>query len=397
MPGQSEALVAVLLPRPEAADAVRRAWDVGEAVAVLDPAAPSAVTALLLDMLAPTHLHDRDGRRPQAGGRPVRPDTAAVVATSGTTGAPKGVELTVDGLHAIGTAFAAARASEPDDRALICLPLHHVAGLAVLARARVSETPVDVLTGFELDAVAAAPSVLRSTLVSLVPTMLRRLLDAGAPLERFRQIIVGGAPTPPTLRARAEAAGAPVVDAYGMSETWGGFVLDGTPIQGADVTVDGNGEILVRGAMVMRSYRLRDAAAAAALTRTAFTDDGRLRTGDIGEIDATGRLRVIDRARDIVITGGVNVAPTGVESVLVEHPDIADVCVAGAPDEEWGERIVAFVVPLADATLPTLDELRTFASERLTAAQLPREIVVVDEIPRTPGGKAMRSRLQARS
>jgi o-succinylbenzoate---CoA ligase len=272
-----------------------------------------------------------------------------------------------------------------------------VAGLAVLARARVSETPVDVLTGFELDAVAAAPSVLRSTLVSLVPTMLRRLLDAGAPLERFRQIIVGGAPTPPTLRARAEAAGAPVVDAYGMSETWGGFVLDGTPIQGADVTVDGNGEILVRGAMVMRSYRLRDAAAAAALTRTAFTDDGRLRTGDIGEIDATGRLRVIDRARDIVITGGVNVAPTGVESVLVEHPDIADVCVAGAPDEEWGERIVAFVVPRADATLPTLDELRTFASERLTAAQLPREIVVVDEIPRTPGGKAMRSRLQARS
>ena len=396
MPGQSETLVAVLLPRPSAADAVRSAWDAGEAIAVLDPEAPAAVTSHLLQTIAPTHVHDRDGRRPFASGRPVPPGTAAVVATSGTTGEAKGVELTTAGLEAIGVAFAAACETGPDDRALVCLPLHHVAGLAVLARARVAGTPIEVHEGFDVDAVAAAPSALGSTLVSLVPTMLRRLLDAEAPLDRYRQIIVGGAPTPPALRARAEAAGAPVVDAYGMSETWGGFVLDGVPIQGADVTIADGGEILLRGAMVMRGYRLHDEHAAAALTSTAFTDDGRLRTGDIGDIDPLGRVRVLDRSRDIVITGGVNVAPTTVEAVLVEHPMIADVCVAGAPDDERGERVVAFVVPRDNDHAPTLDELRAFAKDQLTAAQLPRELVLLDTIPRTPGGKAQRHRLRAR-
>jgi O-succinylbenzoic acid--CoA ligase len=396
MPGQSEALVAVLLPRPDAADAIRTAWDAGEAVAVLDPDAPAAVTSRLLDMLAPTDVHDGDGRRRFASGRPVPRGTAAVVATSGTTGDAKGVELTTAGLEAIGTAFAAACMTGPDDRALICLPLHHVAGLAVLARARVSSTPVDVHAGFDVEAVATAPRALGSTLVSLVPTMLQRLLDAEAPLDRYRQIIVGGAPTPPALRARAERTGAPVVDAYGMSETWGGFVLDGVPIQGADVTVGDNGEILVRGPMVMRGYRLRDADAAAVLTTAAFTGDGRLHTGDIGAIDPEGRVRVLDRARDIVITGGVNVAPTAVEAVLIEHPMVVDVCVAGTPDDEWGERVVAFVVPRAGSRAPTLDEIRAFARDQLTAAQLPRELVLLDVIPRTPGGKAQRHQLRAR-
>jgi len=376
MPGQSEALVAVLLPRPDAADTIRTAWDAGEAVAVLDPDAPAAVTSRLLDMLAPTDVHDGDGRRRFASGRPVPPGTAAVVATSGTTGDAKGVELTTAGLEAIGAAFA---------------------GLAVLARARVSSTPVDVHAGFDVEAVATAPSMLGSTLVSLVPTMLQRLLDAEAPLDGYRQIIVGGAPTPPALRARAEASGAPVVDAYGMSETWGGFVLDGIPIHGADVTVDDSGEILVRGPMVMRGYRLRDADAAAALTAAAFTGDGRLHTGDIGAIDPEGRVRVLDRARDIVITGGVNVAPTAVEAVLIEHPMIADVCVAGTPDDEWGERVVAFVVPRDGSRAPTLDEVRAFARDQLTAAQLPRELVLLDVIPRTRGGKAQRHQLRARS
>ena len=380
-------LVAVLLPRPAAADAVRSAWDAGEAVAVLDPAAPEAVQTELLERLRPTHVHDDGGRRARPDGIGTPEGTAAVVITSGTTGTPKAVELTVAGLEAIGQGFASALGVEPDDRALVCLPLHHVAGLAILARARVNDTPVTTHEGFDLDAVAAAPASEGATLVSLVPTMLRRLLDAGAPLDAYRHIIVGGAPTPPRLRERAHDADAPVVDAYGLSETWGGVMVDGVAIPGADITLTDDREILVRGDMVMRGYRFDPDA-----TIAAFTRDGWFRTGDVGEWQ-DGRLRVLDRARDLVITGGVNVSPTAVEAVLAEHDAIADVCVCGRNDDEWGELVVAFVVPHGSARV-TLEELRDFGRDRLTSAQLPRELVVVDDIPRTPGGKPLRRVLQ---
>jgi O-succinylbenzoic acid--CoA ligase len=268
------------------------------------------------------------------------------------------------------------------------LPLHHVAGLAILARARVSGTPVITHPAFDLDAVGAAPRVEGATIVSLVPTMLRRLLDAGAPVHEYRYIIVGGAPTPLEWRARAEASGARVIDAYGLSETWGGIVLDGVPVHGAEVRLAPDDEILVRGPMVMRRYRL-----APDETSAAFTGDGWLRTGDIGEL-RDGRVHVVDRARDLVITGGVNVSPTAVESVLSAHPDVIDVCVAGSPDAEWGERVVAFVVPRDRGMGLTLENLRAFGRDRLSAAQLPKQIVLVDAIPRTPGGKPLRRELR---
>ena len=132
-----------------------------------------------------------------------------------------------------------------------------------------------------------------------------------------------------------------VVDAYGMSETWSGFALDGLPIAGAHVTLDADtSEILVRGDMVMRGYRL-DAARTGEVRRA----DGTLATGDVGTLDADGRVRVVDRLKDLVITGGVNVSPTEIEGVLAQHEGVADVCVVGVPDDEWGERVVAFVVP----------------------------------------------------
>ena len=155
------------------------------------------------------------------------------------------------------------------------------------------------------------------------------------------------------------------------------------------VTIAGDGEILVRGATVMRRYRGDPDATAAA-----FTPDGAYRTGDLGVVE-DGRVRVVDRARDLVITGGVNVSPSAVEVVLAEHPDVDDVCVSGVPDDEWGERVVAFVVVRAGST-PTLDALRAFARDRLTPPQLPRELVVVDAIPRTASGKPLRRELRAR-
>ncbi|HZP27826.1 MAG TPA: AMP-binding protein [Acidimicrobiia bacterium] len=391
MPAADEVpLTAVLLPRSGAAAAVTAAWDAGEAVTVLDPAGPTAALAATLDRLRPTHLLDGDGRRPLGGGVPVAAGVCAVVVTSGTTAAPKGVELTTAGLETIGRGCNAAIGAGASDRWLLCLPLHHVAGLAILARARASGAAVTVDAGFEPDAVACAPRERGATLVSLVPTMLKRLLDAGAPLADYRALVVGGAPMPPAVRARAREVGAPVVDAYGMSESWGGVVLDGVPIAGMEATLDDGDDILLRGPAVMRGYRL-----APRETREAFTPDGWLRTGDVGTFDDGGRLRVVDRRRDIIITGGVNVSPTEVEVVLAQHPAIADVGVAGVPDDEWGERVVAFVVTRDGDPTPSLGDVRAFASERLSAPKVPRQVVGVAEIPRSPGGKVLRRLLPA--
>ena len=183
-------------------------------------------------------------------------------------------------------------------------------------------------------------------------------------------MIIGGAPLPDALRARAESAGVVIADAYGLSETWGGFALDGVPIAGVECRLDPeSAEILVRGAPVMRGYRLDPQRSAEVLDA-----DGWLHTGDIGELDAGDRLRVIDRAKDLVITGGVNVSPTEVENVLATHPDVEDVCVIGVPDAEWGERVVAFVVAGAGiaVTRPSKRSARSPPAE-LAAPKLPRE------------------------
>lgn len=383
------ALLAIVLPRPAAAAAVVDAWEAGEAVTVLDPSAPTAARERILELVRPTHLIDGTGRHDLPGGVGAPAGTAAVVTTSGTTAEPKGVELTVTGLQVMGEGFAAAFGTPGSDRWLLCLPLHHVAGLAIMARARVSGAAVVVHPMFELDAVASSPTTEATTLVSLVPTMLHRLLEIGAPLDSFRRIVTGGAPLPPALRARAHAAGAVVVDSYGLSETWGGILLDGVPIPGADVMLTGDDEVLVRGPMVMRGYRLRPDE-----TMTAFTPDGWLRTGDVGARAPDRSVRIVDRRRDLVISGGVNVSPTAVEDVLATHPDIADVAVAGAPDDEWGERVVAYVVPRDPRAVPALAGVRSFAREQLPAAHLPREVVLVERIPRTAGGKILRRELR---
>ncbi len=352
-------LVPVRLPAPEAAAAIRAAWEAGDAVLVLDPGAPEPEIEAILA-----------GMRPEVG---VEPEIAAVVVTSGTAGVPKGVELTWDGLAASGAAVAAALEIGPVDRWLACLPLHYVAGLAVLGRAWATGTPVTVLGGFDVAPVAGA----EATVVSLVPTMVRRLREAGADLQRFRKILLGGGPV--------REKGPNIVATYGLTETWGGVVHDGHPLDGVEVSLGEADEILMRGPMVMRGYRLAPEATAAA-----FTTDGWLRTGDAGTIDAEGRLRVVDRLRDLIITGGVNVSPSEVEGVLGHHPGVADVAVAGAPDPEWDERVVAYIVPTTPDSPPALADLRAFAADRLSAPKLPRELVVVGSIPRTPGGKVAR-------
>lgn len=374
MAGANQAeLLAIRLPAEQAADAVLDAWARRQPVAVLDPNAPDAATA-----------HARAALRLD---EPVDPSIAAVVVTSGTTARPKAVELTWAGLECMARGFSAAIGADPaTDRWLVCLPVHHVAGLAILARAWVSGVPVTAHNGFEIDRVADAPEKTGATLVSLVPTMLKRLLDAEPDtLARFRCVVLGGARTPAALRRRAVDAGAAFFDAYGLSETWGGCVINGRPITDVDARLDDSGGIIVHGPVVMRGYRGDPDATAAA-----FTADGWLRTGDAGVLDDDGRIAIVDRARDLIITGGVNVSPTAVEEVLIRHPAILDVCVVGVPDDEWGERVVAHVVAQPATAAPTLDELRAFAGESLSAAQLPREVRTRTEIPRSSSGKALR-------
>lgn len=347
-------------PAPAAAEEIRAAWDAGDAVLVLDPRAPDSEVERIVGRM-----------RPEAG---VAPEVAAVVATSGTSGTAKGVELTWDGLAASSAAISEALEVGAGDRWLACLPLHYVAGLAVLGRAWAAGIPVTVLDGFDVGAVVAAGE---ATLVSLVPTMLRRLWAAGADTTRFRRILLGGGP----VRER----GPNIVATYGLTETWGGVVHDGHPLAGVELRIGDQDEILVRAPMVMRGYRLAPEA-----TTAAFAAGGWLRTGDAGALDAGGRLRVVDRLRDLIITGGVNVSPSEVEAVLARHPGVADVCVAGAADAEWGERVVAHVVPADPRQPPALEELRAFAAGELSAAKLPREVVITAAIPRSAGGKPLR-------
>jgi O-succinylbenzoic acid--CoA ligase len=404
----SVALVAIALPRPAAARAIVAAWEAGEAVLPLDPDAPAPELKGVLAAARPTHLLDAGGRTRLAEGAPAEAGLAAVVATSGTSGAPKVVELGADAVRWSALATSAALEAGPGDRWLCCLPLHGVAGLAVVARAWHTGAPVEVQERFDPAAVRAAAG--RATLVSLVPAMLGRLLAAGDEAARFRRVLLGGGPIPAALAADASARGVAVVRTYGLTETFGGMVHDGHPLDGAEVrlwTTDGapsgvrpgspsggsedevpEGVVLVRGPMLFRRYRGDPARTAAAL------GGGWLRTGDLGRLGPGGRLTILGRADDLVISGGVNVHPDEVEAVLALHPEVAEAAVAGRPDPEWGQRVAAFVVPRDPASPPTLAELRAFVRERLAAAKAPRELVLVPALPRSPSGKLLRRLLQ---
>lgn len=393
-------LIAILLPRPQAAHAIMQAWDRDEAVMVLDPSAPAPELQQLLSAATPTHVLDATGRHCLPGGRAVDQGTAVVVATSGTTGKPKLVAHRSSGITAAARAISEALHTTEADHWLCCVPLTGVAGLAILARARHSGIRCTVLERFDPREIEADRE---STLISLVPTMLQRLLDhessSGSKdalppgeaqsdrvsrLARFRHVLLGGAPLSPPLRARAERAGVAVVTTYGMSETFGGVVHEGHPLGGVEFRTSQAGELLIRGPMIFSGY-LNDPEATAHVLQ-----DGWLHTGDAGQVLPDGRIEVIGRLDDTIISGGVNVHPAEVEAVLAKHPSIADVAVTGADDPEWGQRVVAFVVARDGARPPDVAELRRFAGQLLSAAKLPRQVVFLDHLPRNPGGKVLR-------
>jgi O-succinylbenzoic acid--CoA ligase len=320
--------------------------------------------------MAPDRLVDEHGMT-ALGGRGAEPGDALVVATSGSTGTPKGVVLTHSAVAASAHATSEHLGISGADRWLACLPLAHVGGLAVVTRAIITGVDLEVHDGFDATRVERAATD-GATAVSLVATALRRIDPS-----LFRVIVLGGSRPPEDRPPNTHTT-------YGLTETGSGVVYDGRPLKGVEVRIDDADEVLLRCPMLLRCYR--DGS-------TPLDHDGWLHTGDLGRWLPDGRLHVEGRRGDLIITGGENVWPETIEAVLRKHPDVADVAVAGAVDDEWGQRVVAWVIPTAGAS-PTLPTLRTFVAEHLPAFFAPKELRLVDSLPRTALGKVRRHLLQ---
>ena len=315
-----------------------------------------------------------------------------VIETSGSTGAPKRVVLSRTAMRA-SAAATEARLGGPGQW-LLNLPATYVAGVQVLFRSVVAgTTPVflDEHAGF----VAAAEAMdADRRYVSLVPTQLTRMLASPtevAALRWFDTVLVGGAAVESSLRRRAADAGVRVVATYGMSETCGGCVYDGMPLDGVAVAVGQDGRVRIAGPVLFDGYDGRPGDTAEVMQEKWFV------TSDLGRLDADGRLEVLGRADDVIVSGGVKVPAAAVAKRLREHPRVDDAEVVGVPDPEWGQRVVAVVVSqagVATRNVPPLDDLRNWVSQIHPRTWAPMRLVRVDTIPLLPNGKVDRLALE---
>ncbi len=323
---------------------------------------------------------------------------AAILYTSGTTGAPRAAVLTHSALAASAQASAANLGWHADDCWLLCMPVARVGGLSILTRCLAARRCVALAPGFDADALPNLVAAQQASLVSLVPTMLSRVLDAHPAWnghERLRAILVGGAAASSRLLQRAAKRRLPIVITYGLTETCSQVTATpyaarfepapegaGPPLPGVDVRVV-DGHIQVRGPMVMAGYWNE-----APLAPGSWFD-----TGDVGIVDAHGRLHVRARRTDLIVTGGENVCPAEVERVLESCPGIAAAAVFGVPDEVWGHKVAAALVP--DADRPSDRVLLDYLAARLAPYKQPREVCYVSHLPQTVAGKLDRSALAA--
>jgi O-succinylbenzoic acid--CoA ligase len=316
-------------------------------------------------------------------------EVACKVMTSGSTGTPDPVALTYGNFLWSAVASAFNIGVEPEDRWLCCLPLSHISGLGIAMRSVIYGTTAVIQDGFDVDRVAVALERDEITVVSLVATMLTRLLEAGADLSGPRAILIGGGPVPEDPLEEAIGRGATVVQTYGLTEACSQVTTlapaearrklgsAGRPLLTTHLRIL-DGEILVQGPTVAPGRA--DA-------------DGWLHTGDLGRIDEEGFLYVEDRMDDLIVSGGENVVPAEVEKVLLRHPEVADAAVVGREDPEWQQAVTAIVV-LADGSAATPDELRRHCAESLAGFKVPKRVELAAALPRTPSGKLMRRALR---
>ncbi len=351
--------------------------------------------------------------RPDDPGAPLEDDdVSVVVATSGSMGEPRGVLLSGSAL------IASAKASDTrlggPSRWVMALPAHHVAGLQVLVRAHLSGIPPIPLNSvggaghFSAAEFANATRAARAIADSdgaqlrtaLVPTQLARIVELGPlasdVLGAYDAILIGGAAAAHGLIARATSLGARIITTYGMTETSGGAVYDGTPLTGVTVRVtdsdtDGVGRIELSGPTVARGYRLRPD-----LTEASFGPNLHL-TSDRGRIDSNNRLVVVGRIDDVVQVGGINVSVAAVEAAIQEHPMVAEAAVVATDDDQWGSKVTAFIVSTDADSLsgkPLTDSIIERAANALGAESRPRDVIVMTSLPTLPTGKIDREALR---
>jgi O-succinylbenzoic acid--CoA ligase len=366
---------AKLLPLSPRLTAAERGEIVGAEEPIVDLDDPGELTQTEAD-LPLLGEHDMD-------------EVCARVLTSGSTGTPHPVGLTYGNFlwSAVGSAFNIGM--EPEDRWLCCVPLSHVSGLSIVMRSVIYGTTAVIHDGFDVDRVATALEADGITVVSVVTTMLMRLLEAGADLSGPRAILVGGGPVPEAPLEEAIARGATVVQTYGLTETCSQVTTlapadaqrklgsAGRPLLTTHLRIR-DGEILVQGPTVAPGR---------------VDPDGWLHTGDLGHIDDEGFLYVKDRIDDMIVSGGENVIPAEVEEVLLRHPEVADAAVVGREDPEWQQAVTAVVV-LESGSEVTPDDLRRYCADSLAGFKVPKRVELAAALPRTPSGKLMRRALR---
>jgi len=335
----------------------------------------------------------------------------AIIHTSGTSGRPKGAVLTYNNIYQSAMASAYRIGVMPDDRWLCVLPLFHVGGLSIILRSLLYGTAVELMPKFDVDKVNGILSHRPITLVSLVPTMLHRLLEARREPwnPKLRLVLLGGAAPSPELVQRCVDEGIPIATTYGLSEASSQVATStpemviqkpasvGKPLmftqvravdeQGEDMATGEIGEVIVKGPTVMQGYYNNLEATVKTLK------DGWLHTGDMGYKDSDGDLFIVQRRSDLIVTGGENVYPAEVENAIRQHPAIKEIVVVGVDDAEWGQRVSA-AVQLEDGEETTLEEIMRFAREQLAGYKIPRQIRFVEEFPQTGSGKIQRKEVR---
>ena len=403
--GVDPAAPAALLgsPRPSSLLGLYGLLEAAWPVVLIHPRWTAAERRVRIGSIAPRPIPEEAWRlpagRPEAsGGPPATPEDSffALVFTSGSGGEPKGAVLSHRALAAAAAASGARLGWREGDRWLLSLPIAHVGGLSIVTRCLAARRTVVLSSSLPFDPRAFDEELRRQrvTLVSLVPTMLRRLLDlypAWEPPDHLRVVLLGGAPAPVDLLAEAADRGVPVLTTYGLTEAASqvatqapgtvnrGELGAGEALPGVQVRIR-EGEIQVRGEVLMEGYWPLEESV------QPFTEDGWLATGDLGRLDDEGNLHVQGRRSETLISGGENVHPAEVEAVLCGHPSLASACVFGIEDREWGQRIVAALVA-GEGGAPTDRELLELLHQRLAGFKRPRRIAYLDALSLLPNGK----------
>jgi long-chain acyl-CoA synthetase len=342
-----------------------------------------------------------------------RRETAAILYTGGTTGTPKGVMLTHENINTSAHNVAFSEHSTETDRALCFLPLNHVFGQMHIMNATILSCGcLEILPAFDLDRILAAMESGRVTKLFSVPTVYARLLTLEGLREKLGRVrycfSAAASMAAEIVRQWKERTGLTICEGYGLTESASAVTYNhyyrhvigsvGTTVPGVEVEIrnkDGNrvkqgreGEICIRGHNIMKGYLNNPED-----TRAAFWEGEWFKSGDVGVLDKEGYLYIVDRIKDMIITGGENVYPREVEEVLYTREEVEGCAVVGLPDKEWGERVTAFIAPKPGQKIIP-EELKTFLKSRLSPFKVPKEYIILSELPMSPAGKVLKRELK---